>query len=211
MKIALILMAAGASTRFGGKKLHATVGGRPLFEWSVDRYAGMDFYPKVLVTGDPVIQAYGEKKGFETVLNTEPEEGASRTIRLGMEAVMRHGTFDGVMFAVSDQPLLRDETVERLTAAFERAGRNTANAVVCHGEKAGNPCIIGFAYAEELKALTGDRGGKAVIRRYPEEIVYVEVTDSEELEDVDYREDAERLNAVFGKEITRSGRSSDSE
>ena len=54
-----------------------------------------------------------------------------------------------------------------------------------HGEKTGNPCIFSQKYYQELMEITGDRGGKQIIKKYPEDVAYLFVGDARELQDVD--------------------------
>ena len=53
-----------------------------------------------------------------------------------------------------------------------------------HNGVRGNPCIFPARFFPELLALTGDRGGSAVIRRHEEELLLFEAA-AAELEDVD--------------------------
>ena len=69
-------------------------------------------------------------------LNDQPQEGLSRTIHLGLTALR---DCDGVLFQVSDQPLLRRESVLRLTEQWRL--RPEGIAALGHGGVRGNPCI----------------------------------------------------------------------
>ena len=53
------------------------------------------------------------------------------------------------------------------------------------GEKTGNPCIFSKKYYRELMEITGDKGGKQIIKRYPEDVTYLKISDERELQDVD--------------------------
>ena len=49
------------------------------------------------------------------------------------------------------------------------------------------------AFFPELFALSGDRGGKAVMKRHMDQVLWVEAEAAEELLDVDRAEDLEKL------------------
>ena len=108
MKIAAVLMAAGASSRFGECKLIKKFASRPMFEYALDALPYNKLCAIAVVSGRAEILAAAEARGFIPVLNDRPEDGPPRTIRLGMEAV---GDAEGIMFMVADQPLLRRESV----------------------------------------------------------------------------------------------------
>ena len=58
--------------------------------------------------------------------------------------------------------------------------------VCCFQEKMGNPCIFGSRYYPQLLKLSGDRGGKVLIRQYPEDVFNYQIRDPQELLDIDY-------------------------
>ena len=97
MKIAAVLMAAGASSRFGECKLIKEFASRPMFEYALDALPYNKLCAIAVVSGRAEILAAAEARGFIPVLNDRPEDGPPRTIRLGMEAV---GDADGILFMV---------------------------------------------------------------------------------------------------------------
>ena len=88
---------------------------------------------------------------------------------------------DFLLFAVADQPRLRAETVRRFLAL---AVPGTWAATAACGDRVGNPGLFCAALAPALRALQGDRGGRAVLNRYPERLLRVACA-PEELEDID--------------------------
>lgn len=185
---AVVLLAAGEGRRFGSNKLLATVGGRRLFEYAADSAATLRI-PAVVVTNYDEIEEYSHKCGFTVIRNDRPEEGISRSIRLGTEA-LPNGT-NSVMFAVCDQPGVSGEFFGRLWGAFVTGDKG----IVCagqNGEPSGNPCIFDSSYLRELKELSGDRGGKRVIMNHMDDVKVVTAATSE-LKDVDCPEDASEV------------------
>lgn len=180
MKVGLILMASGAGSRFGGNKLFADVDGRPLVDRAMDAYPAALFHRAVVVSCYPNLLTLAAAKGYRTVLNTGADEGISASIRLGMAEM---AGCDGVLFAVCDQPWLTVQSVKRVITAFKAMPEKIA-ALSWQGRK-GNPCLFPPAYYDELAALTGDRGGGAVIVAHPEVLFLVEAGSEQELQDVD--------------------------
>ena len=178
MKLGCVIMAAGASRRFGENKLLQDFLGKPLFVRVLEAAAGV-FEKTIVVTGYEPVEVYAEKLGFLPVKNENPQLGVSHTIRLGMEAMK---DCDGVVFAAADQPLLSRETFVRLAEAF-RSEPNRIHAAAADGVR-GNPCLFPKELFAELLALEGDTGGGAVIRVHSDCLRLLEVP-SEELLDCD--------------------------
>lgn len=177
LTIGCVVMAAGNASRFAQNKLTVEYDGKTLIRRALD--AVPPGHPTVVVTQYPEIAALAERCGFAVRVNDAPELGASRTVRLGTEALI---DCDGLVFLVADQPLLRRESVEALIAAW----RTRPDSIAClsHAGKRGNPCLFPQDCFPALLRLEGDRGGSAVIRENMARVLLVE-TAAEELADVD--------------------------
>lgn len=193
-RYAFVILAAGAGSRFGGSKLLALKDGIPLYEHMLNKMRGFGAYPVYIVTGDRTIAAAAEERGITPVWNTMPEKGIARSITLGLEAALdtehqkkeSRKQLRGALFSVCDQPMLSVSTIQRiLNEAFLHPG-----SIVCAGSngKRGNPVLWDRAFFSELMQLSGDIGGRSIMEKYPEKIRIVE-TETEELHDVDRRED----------------------
>ena len=179
MKIGCVVMAAGDARRFGENKLAAVLDGKMLIRRALEAVPAEEFCTVAVVTQYPEVEALAEEFGFTPVHNPHPDWGISHTIRLGLEAL---GDCDGALFQVSDQPLLRRESVRAEVECFRQHPDKLIG--LGHDGVRGNPCIFPAAYFPELLALTEDRGGSSVIRRHEEDLILVEVP-PEELDDVD--------------------------
>lgn len=182
MKISGVVMAAGDARRFGENKLAAQFDGKSLIRRALEAVPEEALDTVAVVTQYPEVEALAEKFGFQAVRNPHPDWGISYTIRLGLEAV---GDCDAAMFQVSDQPMLRKETVAKLVRFFREHPDHLVGAG--HGGVRGNPCIFPKAFFPELLALREDKGGSSVIRRHEEELLLLEVP-AWELEDADTRQ-----------------------
>ena len=79
----------------------------------------------------------------------------------------------GCMFLPGDQPLLRRESIAHLVDCWRR--RPDKLAALSHGGVRGNPCLFPARFFPELRALQGDCGGSAVIRRHEDALLLYEV------------------------------------
>ena len=179
-RVGCVVMAAGSAVRFGANKLTAEVGGVPMIRRALQAVPADRLCCIAVVTQYDEVAAEAARFGFDCVVNDRPDEGVSRTIRLGVEALETR--CDGILFLVADQPLLRQETVAGLVDTWRSHPHCIAAA--SHGGVRGNPCLFPARFFGELKGLSGDTGGSAVIRRHGDALWLYEVP-KQELQDVD--------------------------
>ena len=189
-KLGCAVLAAGNARRFGANKLTAALEGRPLIARVLETVPAERFSAMTVVTQYPQILKLAGEYRFSAVFNEHPEEGLSRSVRLGLTALR---DCSAVCFMVADQPLLRRESVAALTEFFLQSPQSIA--ALGHGGKRGNPCVFPARFYPELMELTGDVGGAAVIRRHEDDLRLLEVP-ARELWDVDTPEALARLAAL---------------
>ena len=192
MKIGCVVMAAGNARRFGENKLAAQLRGRSLILRALEAVPTEAIDSAVVVTQYPEIMRLAGEFHFAAVYNEHPDYGISHTIELGLTGLR---DCDGVMFLVSDQPLLRRKSVAALARLWK--SHPDSIAALSHGGVRGNPCVFPARFYPELLELTEDRGGNAVIRRHEEDLVLLEV-DARELTDVDTPEALRSLTVELG-------------
>ncbi|MBR3126317.1 MAG: putative selenium-dependent hydroxylase accessory protein YqeC [Mogibacterium sp.] len=178
-KIAVILEAAGNSTRFGSNKLlHIMDDGRPMIASIFDAVRPLDVFKKILVTQYDEVAALADD--LEIVINDKPDLGISHSMQLGLEAA---DEADAFMFCVCDQPRLKTATLERLIEAYKKG---TAGIVSLSWKgKMCNPKIFSSRYREELMKLSGDTGGRQIIASHKDDILLVEAESEDEVKDID--------------------------
>ena len=187
-RIGCVILAAGNACRFGSNKLAARWDGKALFLRSLEAI------PKELVTQTVVVSQYQEVLNaaqdfsFTAIRNEHPDFGISYSIRLGLGALEN---CDAALFQVSDQPLLRRESVAELIRFSRRHPDKIA--ALGHGGVRGNPCLFPARFFPELLALEEDHGGSTVIRRHPEALALLEVS-ALQLFDVDTPEALHQLH-----------------
>jgi CTP:molybdopterin cytidylyltransferase MocA len=178
-KIAVILEAAGNSSRFGSNKLlHVMDDGRPMAASILEAARSVDAYKKILVTQYDEVAAMAPD--FDVVMNDRPDLGISRSMQLGLKVA---GDADAYMFCVCDQPGLTKATLERLIEAYKKG---TAGIVSLAWQgKMCNPKIFSSRYKEELMCLSGDTGGRQILASHKDDILLVEAESEEEVKDID--------------------------
>ena len=179
MQIGCVVMAAGNASRFGENKLAVQLDGRSLISRALEAVPAECFQQVAVVSQYPEVLRLAADFRFAAVRNLHPEYGISHTIALGLNALRDCG---GALFLVSDQPLLRRETVAALVELWR--GQPEKIAALGHNGVRGNPCLFPARFFPELLALREDHGGNTVIRRHEEDLILLEAP-AAELTDVD--------------------------
>lgn len=179
LKLGCVVMAAGNARRFGENKLAAQLRGRSLILRALESVPAELFHSVVVVTQYPEIMRLAKEFHFAAVHNEHPDWGISHTVQLGLTELRDCA---GVLFLVSDQPLLRRESVAELAELWKRQPEKIA--ALAHNGVRGNPCLFPARFFPELLELREDHGGNTVIRRHEEDLVLLEAAE-QELTDVD--------------------------
>lgn len=191
MEIVLILLAAGDSKRFRGNKLLHLIHGKMMYEYVVDEVEQVKdlFSHRIVVTQYTDIMQALEQKGYDVVENKESFLGIAHSILLAAERVkaLYGERLPALCFAVCDQPYLKSSTIRELIEGFVKSGKGIG--CPCNQEELGNPVIFKGNYMDELMSLSGDVGGKRIVKLHMEDVYLYEVKDAGELVDVDVREE----------------------
>jgi 4-nitrophenyl phosphatase len=203
-QIAAVVLAAGASTRFGRPKQLADWQGSPLVMHVVSIAQRAGLAPVVVVLGSHAEAVGAALRGagpdVETVMNWNWERGLSTSIQTALMAL--EPGVDAAVFLQCDQPLVTPELLRALTGRF----RATEAAIVhpVHAGKRFSPALFARQLFPELARLSGDVGGRELIVAHAGEVERVEVADPDALADVDTPEEYERLSEhAIGKRPVR--------
>lgn len=193
-QIAAVILAAGASTRFGQPKQLLDWGGVPLLAHIADVALTAGLAPVVVVLGcqAKTVHAALGTRPVQTVMNWRWEEGLSTSVQVGLAALPPET--EAVIFLQCDQPLVTPDLLRALVACFEETG-----AAIVHPTHAGQrstPVLFARRLFPELAAVSGDEGGRSLIARYAKDVATVEIADPDVLADVDTPADYERLRAT---------------
>jgi molybdenum cofactor cytidylyltransferase len=183
--IVAILLAAGAGTRFGGEKLlHPLEDGVAIAAHAArNLLAATPDVIAVVRWGDFPLYDMLEQEGCQVTMF----QGAAR----GMGASLAHGVAqargaDGWVVALADMPRIRSDTVKSVITALQQGA--LIAAPVHKGER-GHPVGFGAALRDELLALDGDQGARAVVERHRDSVQLIECDDPGVLFDVDRKSD----------------------
>lgn len=193
--VAGVLLAAGEGSRFGQPKALVTLDGQTLAERGARllRAGGAD--PVLIVAGAAPV-AVGDVR---TVYNPDWRTGMGSSLRAALRALASAGAGAAVI-ALADQPLVGQEAVARLIAAYE-AGATVA--VAAYEGKPRNPVLLAREHwPEVIETATGDQGARAFLRAHPDLVTLVECGDTGRPDDIDTRADLER---IAGRDVRMPG------
>ena len=182
-------MASGLGRRFGGNKLLADFGGKPMISYILESTGTFPHLPRLVVTRHEEVATLCRQEGVDVLCHELPHR--NDTIRLGLEKLLSL-EISGCIFCPSDQPLLRAESIRALMQAF--SGNPDKICRLACGDTAASPVLFGRHYFPELLTLPQEAGGSFLIKKYPAQVLLVPVHDPYELYDVDTPEDLELLS-----------------
>jgi len=160
--IAGLLLASGASRRFGSNKLVAPLNGRPVVRWSAEALASaVDETWVVVPARSAEVREALDGLPVRWVENPAVHEGMASSIRAGIAALPAEA--EAVVITLGDQPLLDPDVIRRMVAAWRAASPRPAALVTCYGDGRGHPTLFAVALFHQLQALEGDRGARELL------------------------------------------------
>jgi molybdenum cofactor cytidylyltransferase len=166
-----IVLAAGASTRFGSTKQLVRVSGRPLMHMAVARAAD--------VVGSAVIVVLGAQAAelapllthspAMIVINRDWREGLASSIRAGVARLP--SSCNAVLLTLADQAAVTAEDLKRLASAWRRQPEYIVAAR--YGTTTGVPAIFPRSTFGDLTSLRGDVGARSLLQRNPDRVARV--------------------------------------
>jgi molybdenum cofactor cytidylyltransferase len=197
MRVAGLVLAAGAATRFGSPKQLAPLDGRPLLQHPLDALAaaGIDDVLVVLGAEAAAIEAGMAWRGERRLVNEQPGDGLASSLRIGLEAAAQDPTVDAVLVVLGDQPGLRPEVIEAVLGAAAATGRPIVRPRYDR-DGAPNPVLVRRAAWPLAARLQGDRGLGPMLAANPELVAEVAVPGS--IPDVDTPADLAEAAAAVG-------------
>jgi len=173
-RVAGLILAAGAATRFGSPKIAARLEDRPLLAHVIGAAKGAGLRHLVVVLANGDVPADLELEGVRVVRNPHPANGLSSSLRLGLGALRDLPDIDAGLVLLADQPLVRADVIATLLAADVPPGRPIVVPRYAGGGGP-NPALLMRAAWPLANDLTGDRGMGPLIAARPDLAVEVPV------------------------------------
>jgi molybdenum cofactor cytidylyltransferase len=191
-KFAVILLAAGNSTRMGAAKQLLDFGGKPLLGHAVEtaQASGCDRVIVVLGANESEIRPSLAGLNVEIVVNNRWAEGMGTSIQAGLQA-LENRDIGGAILALSDQPFVTSDFLRGLVERHEQSGQPIVAAQ--YSGTAGVPVFFARQAFPLLMALKPAQGCKGVILGHPGDALLVDCPEA--AIDIDTPEDYARAMA----------------
>ncbi len=181
MNICGILLAAGASTRFGSDKLlYPLSDGRSVAVTALANLrAAISDVIAVVRPGVPVLEQRLSEAGARVVQCADADQGMGTSLAT---AVSASGAVGGWIIALADMPCVQPQTI-RIVAAALAAGAPIV--APCYRGERGHPVGMSARFRRELEALRGEEGARALLKQHAHLMQLFEVDDPGVRRDID--------------------------
>jgi molybdenum cofactor cytidylyltransferase len=169
MKINGLILAAGDSSRLGQAKQLVTYQGESLLA---------DIEAKLLTCCDHVFVVLGhqaelfskELKSAEVIINPHWQSGIGSSLACGVHFTGEQS--DGLLMALSDQPLIQVEHYQKLAKQFALY----PNHIIAtkYNSQIGVPALFPKIYFNELTQLNENSGAQAIIKKHHKHVTSIE-------------------------------------
>ncbi len=171
--VSAILLAAGKSSRMGKLKQLMPLGNSTILEQTLDNLLGSKAAEVIVVLGYKAEEVTKRLSGrpVKVVVNPLYRKGMSTSIAAGLKFVDSQA--QAVMLVLGDQPYIDSPTINRLIDAFGSDKKGIA--IPTHRGQRGHPLIFNKNYQKQLYSLSGDIGGREIIKEHPDDVLEVPV------------------------------------
>lgn len=186
--VGAVVLGAGTSSRFGDEnKLLAPVAGTPMIARVIRTALRSSLDDGIVVLGHEAERVAETLDEFSiaTTTNEEYAAGQSTAVRRGIEFAAS-ADWDAAVVLLGDMPFLAPDTVDRLVEAY-RSGVGPIVAPRYDGQR-GHPVVFDRSLFDRLLDVTGDRGGRELVRDHPETVL-LDIEDPGVRQDIDTTSD----------------------
>jgi molybdenum cofactor cytidylyltransferase len=186
VKVGAVLLAAGASHRFGTEnKLVTDIGGLPLIRRVAVEIARSSVADVVVVTGcdQPLVERVLDGLSLNFAYNPNWPAGMGSSIAVGISAL--DSDAQGALVVPGDMPFLTSSLLDRLILAFNQAKMEPIIFPTPPAGEQGNPVLWPRRFFPLLTSLSGPEGGKRLLASFVEECRPMPLSEEVALMDVD--------------------------
>ena len=201
LRVAAVLLAAGSGSRLGTlPKSLLQLDAEPLIRRLVRALQAAGVQDVVVVLGqhadliEPVLQGLAVRR----VHNPRPGDGAVSSQRLGLAAL---ASFDAVIVALADQPLIDAADITALIQAFAQRGAGVGVLYPQVDETRGNPVIFSAAVCRDILAGPADFGCRQWQEANPQHVLTWLTPNRHYVIDIDTPEDMQLFEHEQGRAL----------
>lgn len=191
--IAVLVLAAGKSTRMKSIKQLVKLGNQTLLELTLDKakqLATNSIYC-VLGANANLIKSKIKTENIHFILNDNYNNGLSSSIIAGIHHFKKNKIqLDGFLVLLADQPAISVAYLQEIINLFYK---NTSKIIASnYGDFLGVPALFPSKYLEDLQLIKGDKGAKIFINQNTENTLSPKMKAN--LVDIDTKQDLDSYN-----------------
>ena len=154
-----LVLAAGAGTRFGGRKQLAELDGRPLLEHALLAMTASSLERVVVVLGALVeeVTATVDLHGAEPCPCERWDEGQAASLACGLAELAE---CEAVVVTLGDQPRTSPDAIRRVIGS---RGEGAAAVRATYRGEPGHPVLLERDLFESFRDVTGDHGARNLL------------------------------------------------
>lgn len=183
-RVAGILLAAGAGSRFGGNKLEAALNGELLGLHAARTLARVGC-GHLLAVHDPAQVALAEALaalGYQLIPNTKASAGMGHSLALAVQAAQSTDA-DAILVCLADMPFVTADHLSAIIAIGTKRVIASSNSTTRMP-----PALFPRSYWPILAQTAGDSGARALLKD-----AAIVMATPDMLADIDYKSDLNRL------------------
>lgn len=189
-----LILAAGQSVRMKTNKLLLPFQGKTLIEHVIGQVMQTGILNLLLVLGayrEDILAAIGSLP-VQYCLNEAYEQGMLSSVQCGLRNIPP--TAEVVLVFPGDQPLIPAAVTLKLLEAYRKTGRGLV--VPVYRNQRGHPLLIHRKYRKTVEELEHGEGLRALLYRFPDDVLEVETEAPGILRDVDTPEDYHKITQL---------------
>lgn len=189
---AIILLAAGSSSRLGKSKQLLSINGEPLLLKSVNTAISLGVKKIIVVLGakEGEHRQLIEKLPVEIIFNPTWQKGMGNSLKAGLYHLLKtNPDLEAVITMVCDQPLISASHLKKL---IERS-KETKSPVVAsfYSGSVGVPALFEKSLFEKMLSINDEHGAKKIINQYPDSVSTVDFPEG--ATDIDTEDDLKKF------------------
>ena len=174
MNSAIIILAAGSSSRLGKPKQLLSYHGKSLINHVISVAENSIADEIIVVLGshyELIIKEIPANKKLRVIINAEWEEGIASSIRAGLKLLQQGSEVDAAIFTVCDQPFITTSLLNNLIEMYQQSKMPIVAS--SYENTIGTPVLFDKNLFEELLLLKGDSGAKKMIVNHKDKVATI--------------------------------------
>ena len=171
-KTAILILAAGSSSRLGRPKQLLSYNSKTLICNIVDAAIAAELSPVIVITGSSAEEVSLElaEKNVEIVFNDNWPDGMGSGIVTGIKKLLQLSPDTAeVIIAVCDQPFVTSDFLSNLVALKNKSKKTIVSS--SYAETFGTPVLFDKKHFEALLSLKGNEGAKKLLGLLKDEMI----------------------------------------